>query len=101
MSKVKLPNRLKVFINQKLVKEATQEQPEFCPMALAIKAKLPRGYKAFVYSNGVDVLNTNGTMVKRYYYSAKVGKKIDHYDNTGEFPGGSVVLDTNWEKVDA
>ncbi len=99
MSKVKLPNRLKVFINQKLVKQAERENAEFCPVALAIKTKLPKRYKVKVGNGYVDVCNSKNKLVKTYFYNNKTWNKIDNYDDTGVFPSGPVVLDEDGDKI--
>lgn len=81
-SKSNLPAKMRVYVSMKDIEGASPGEPELCPIARAVKRRLPKGYKVSVGADGfklVDIMRGD-SVVKEYSYSSNVNKMITMYD---------------------
>lgn len=72
---------MKIVVEERHIKAGTWCTEEACPVALAIMEALGEGWDAYVGSEYVTVVGSDGT-VKTYSLAWEITEIIDEYDTT-------------------
>lgn len=90
MSKLNVPDTIRVYVSKADVENGIKGIPSACPLALALKRKFNN--KRICVSSVVQICSRSLKTVKYYSMSDRSVALIKKYDKTGKFPNTHITL---------